>query len=223
MLVIADISCDMKLLPLLPLVFVVQFLTAQSAYRLEKNQKSDVVYSGLENPITVEARGVSRQNLQLIPSFGEIKTDSSGNFLWKICHLDSSRATLIIKDLAKNKNLDTAVFKVKMIPPPVFELAKPPSGFPGHGEWRGGINAVLSNFPFDIKCEVIEYEVSYLPKNQDLITKVNKGGRFTGEVYELKQKAKPGDRYTFNKFQFQCGCDETVRRQYNEPIKIMIK
>ncbi len=143
----------MKLLPLLFIVFAVQFLNAQSAFRLEKNQKSDVVYSGAENPITVEARGDSKQNLQLIPSFGEIKTDSSGNFLWKICHLDSSLASLIIKDLAKNKNLDTVVFKVKMIPPPAFELAEPPTNVTGEIDWRGGVIAVLRDFPFDIKCK----------------------------------------------------------------------
>jgi len=43
----------MKLLLLLFMVFAVQFLTAQSVFRLEKNQKSDVVYSGAENPISV--------------------------------------------------------------------------------------------------------------------------------------------------------------------------
>jgi len=213
----------MKLLLLLFMVFAVQFLTAQSVFRLEKNQKSDVVYSGAENPISVEARGVSRQNFQLIPSFGEIKTDSSGSFLWQICHLDSSRAMVIFKDLSQNRSLDTVFFKVKMIPPPAFELAKPPTNVTGEIDWRGGVVAVLQDFPFDVKCKVIQYELNYRPKNQDSVNKMNIGGRFSGDVYELMQKAKPGDRYTFQKFQFQCGCDETVRRQYNEPIRITIK
>lgn len=208
------------------MVFAVQFLTAQSAFRLEKNQKSDVVFSGVENPIVVKISGTSNQSLQITPSFGETRRDSAGNFLWKICHMDSSWATLIIKDLAKNKNLDTVIFKVKMIPPPKIQVGYKPLENPPKGIicGRGGSAwATVENFPLEVACEILQFEVTYYSKDGDPVDRINRGARFNVEVQEFCNKAKPGDRYTFRKFQYRCGCDETVRRQYDEPIKITIK
>lgn len=211
----------MKLLPLLLSIFAVQMLSAQTAFRLEQNQKSDVVFSGVENPITVEISGASKQNIQLIPSFGEIKKDSIGNFLWKICHLDSNRAILIVRDLSKNKNLDTVIFKVKMIPPPTVYFQR----FNRDSRCSPrGVFAIHESVLFDIRCDVIFFRMTYYPKGQDSVDRVSNkmGFGFGTEISELMNKAKPGDKYVISKIRFKCGCDDTERR-HSESLSWEIK
>ncbi len=210
-------------------IFLLSLATmgAQTVFRPVKNEKSDVVFAGVDNPLTITIPGVSSQNIQLIPSFGEIRRDSGDRFLWKICHLDSSRATLVVKDVVKNRVLDTAIFKVKMIPPPEFKLLLNDSidSLPRNADFcprQKGIVPLVQNFPFDVKCEMLSFQVEYFPINASNVVKSNQYAGFNPGVLELVNSAKPGDKYIFSKFRFSCGCDETIRHS-PEKLTFLIK
>ncbi len=206
----------MRFLRLLTLLFTFSGLTAQtitSISRENPNYHSDIVYAGLSNVLRVEMPDGALNDLQIFPSYGTIRPDSvPGQFIWNICHLDSAHATLTLRK--RGQRVGSVAFKVKMIPPPKFIFSR--------GGCRAingalvltvpGIGAAVENFPFLVPCHMIRFTAIYLPKDQDPIEKINRGGRFSGEVDDLVKRAKPGDRYTYRDFRYQCGCDATIRR-----------
>ena len=209
--------------------FMCPGLAAQTAVSIVRDlpaYQSDIVYAGLDNLLRVEAAGVPPTHLQLLPAFGNIRPDSiPGHFIWTICHLDSSRATLVLRDRKRGQVLDTLIFKVKMIPPPKFVLLPRGTCLPG-GEpdldSPVGIAAVLENFQFEVRCNMVHFTAFIYPKGEDILQKTNAGARFQDVLNGYVMKVKPGDKFTFRDFRYQCGCDATVRRSL-EVLNLEIK
>jgi hypothetical protein len=95
-------------------------------------------------------------------------------------------------------------------------------GTMGNGEFKaqGGISAILEGFDFDAKCDVVGFDFAYLAKRQDAITKTNAGARWSGEISELIQKAKPGDAYFFDDVKCKCPGDAAARNLGGLAFKI---
>lgn len=91
-------------LAFIAMLFKSGFLPAQVAISTDK---MNVLYPGLENPITVVVSDVPDSNLLLIPSMGEIKRTSASHYGWKICRRDTNFATLTIRDLQGDSVLTT--------------------------------------------------------------------------------------------------------------------
>ena len=70
---------------------------------------------------------------------------------------------------------------------------------------------MLQNFDFDAKCDVVGFEMTYLPKRQDPITAQNGGARWSGQVGDMVQNAKPGDSYFFDDIKCKCPGDVAAR------------
>ncbi len=114
-------------------------------------------------------------------------------------------------------------YRVKRIPDPTPLLgAKHRSKAMANGEFRaqGGIATVLENFDFEAKCDVAGFEVTYLPKRQDPITKQNSGARWNGDVQDWISKAKPGDAYFFDDIKCKCPGDAAARNLGGLAFKI---
>jgi len=108
----------------------------------------------------------------------------------------------------------TFKYRVKRIPDPVPLLgAQPQKGNIANGTFKaqGGVAAILQNFDFEAKCDVVGFEMTYLPKRQDPITKTNSGARWSGDVGDLIQRAKPGDAYFFDDVKCKCPGDAVAR------------
>ncbi len=75
----------------------------------------------------------------------------------------------------------------------------------GNGEFKaqGGISALLENFDFDAKCEVVGFEVTYLPKRQDPIAATNGGARWSGEVADMIQQSQTRRCLLLRRYQMQ--------------------
>ena len=70
---------------------------------------------------------------------------------------------------------------------------------------------VLENFDFDLTCNLIDFEVVRAPRKGDPIVLKNAGVRFSQEVQQLIQLARPGDRYYFNSIKTKCPGDMANR------------
>ena len=108
----------------------------------------------------------------------------------------------------------TFKYRVKRIPDPVPRLgAKHANKSMGNGEFKaqGGIAAILENFDFDAKCDIVGFEMTYLPKRQDPISRTNGGARWNNDVQDMITKAKPGDSYFFDDIKCKCPGDQAAR------------
>ncbi len=171
--------------------------------------KMNVFYIGVENPISVSAAGVSSNEVKVTPSGVSIANKGGGHFI--VTGTTPGEASLTVSGGGAST---TFKYRVKRIPDPVPMLgAKHRSGSMGNGEFKaqGGIAAILENFDFDAKCDIVGFEATYLPKRQDPIGRQNAGARWSGDVGELISKAKPGDSYFFDDIKCKCPGDPAAR------------
>lgn len=169
---------------------------------------------GTDNPLTVAVSDVPDSSLLLLPSMGEINRLGDGHYTWRICHRDTNIATLTILDTAGRQQIGVFHYRVVRPPIPVPVMASPYNrGAMPNGQFKsqGGIAMVCENTDWEIKAEMVGYDVIYLAKRSDALVVHNTGGRFNGHTQDIINRAKPGDRYVFSGFTYRIGCDPMVR------------
>ena len=171
--------------------------------------KMNVFYIGVENPVSVSAAGVSSNEVKVNASGVNIANKGGGHFV--VTASTPGEATLTVSGGGATSSFK---YRVKRIPDPVPYLgAQKQNANMNNGTFKaqGGIAAVLLNFDFDAKCDVVGFEVTYLPKRQDPITKINSGARWSGDVGDIIQRARPGDSYFFDDVKCKCPGDAVAR------------
>jgi gliding motility-associated protein GldM len=172
--------------------------------------KMNVFYIGVDNPITVSAAGVSTNELKVGANGVSLNKVGGSKYIVRATTPGEASITLSGGGLPPTR-FD---YRVKRIPDPVPLLgAKHKSGAMANGEFRaqGGVSGVLQNFDFEAKCDVMGFELTYLPKRQDPISKQNSGARWSGDNASMIQKAKPGDSYFFDDIKVKCPGDQAGR------------
>ncbi len=181
--------------------------------------KMNVFYIGVDNPVTVSAAGVSSNDLRVSASGVNLTKDGTSHYNVRATTPGEATITLSGGGLPPT----TFKYKVKRIPDPIALLGaqKFDSSIPnGTFKAQGGVAAVLENFDFDAKCDVIGYTVAYQKKRADVVEKPNSGARYNGDVQEMIQRASPGDVYYFLDVRAKCPGDIASRRLGDLVFKI---
>lgn len=181
--------------------------------------KMNVFYVGVDNPIRIAAGGIPPAELtaELIGD-GKI-SGSNGNFIVQV----RQPGEVKIRIMHKNELVAEQTYRVKRIPDPTPKM---------DGKYRSGpisvetmlqakgILSVLENFDFDAVCEVVSYEVTYLPKEQEPISWSNTGGQMNKWVLDAAKNAKPGDAFFFDDIKVTCPGDAAPRNVGGAVFKI---
>ena len=181
--------------------------------------KMNVFYIGVDNPVSVSAAGVSSNDLKVSATGVTMTKDGSAHYLVRASTPGEATITLSGGGLPPT----TFKYKVKRIPNPVPQLGAQefPSAIPnGTFKAQGGIAAVLQNFDFDAKCDVVSYMVAYQKKRADVVEKTNNGARYNPDVQEMVQRAAPGDVYYYNDIKAKCPGDIAARKLGDLVFKI---
>lgn len=182
--------------------------------------KMNVFYIGVDNPITVAAAGVSSNDLKVSASGITLNRGSDGaHYIVRATTPGEATITLSGGGLPAT----TFKYKVKRIPDPIPLLGaqKQPNNIPnGQFKAQGGIAAVLENFDFDAKCEIVGYSVAYQKKRADVVEKTNNGARYNPDVLDMINKAAPGDVYYYNDIKAKCPGDIAARKLGDLVFKI---
>jgi gliding motility-associated protein GldM len=202
-----------------PLTGVVESSNAEFTYEVGQRSvalsadKMNVIYIGVENPISVAAAGVSSNEIRVTSNDMSI-SGSGGKFIAKATK-QNMNASINVSAGALNQSFP---FRVKRIPDPFAQLPLAPSQNPrgggmGSGTFKAvsGLVAILDGFDFDAKCQIQSFNFTYLAKRQDPVTYPNQGGSYNGNVSGAVQKAKPGDTYYFDEIKGRCPGDESGR------------
>jgi hypothetical protein len=171
--------------------------------------KQNVFYIGVDNPISVVVRGVPLEQVSLSGE-GLSITKGTGDF-YTVRATTPGEGSIKVTGGGLNQ---TFKYRIKRIPDPALRLGgSRRSGSIGNGEFKaqGGIAAVLENFDFDARCDVVSYEITYLPKRNDPVTQLNTGARFGSAAIDLVNRAKPGDAYFFDEIKVRCPGDAAAR------------
>ena len=173
--------------------------------------KMNVFYTGVENPLSVVAAGVSSNDLRVTASNATLTPNGAGKYIAKVTG-GGGVAKLTISGGGLNPtNFD---FRIKPIPDPVAKLGGSTGGDLGNGVMKAqlGVIAELSGFDFDARCDIAGFELVYAPKREDPIVVINGSGTFTADSKRLLNLAKPGDAYYFNNVRARCPGDVAGRK-----------
>ncbi len=169
--------------------------------------KMNVIYIGVDNPMSISAAGVSSNDLKVSATGCTIDRSGSG---WMAHATKSGTAQLTVTGGGLTVTKD---FRVKQIPDPSPRFATKKGGGIGSGEARvqEGLQAVLDNFDFDAKCVIERFQLVRIPKRDDPKPADNQGARFSGTAANLMNAASPGDQYNFFGIKARCPGDQIAR------------
>ena len=181
--------------------------------------KMNVFYMGVENPVTVAAAGVSSNDLRVSFGGNVTRTGGGGN-KFTVRGTSPGKATVTVS--GGGLKATSFEFRVKQIPDPVAEINGSTGGEIGNGvlKAQGGVIPVLKGFDFEARCDILGFQVIYVPRRQDPIPVTNPGGAFSAAARNVINQAKPGDQYIFDNIRAKCPGDAAGRKINNISFKV---
>ncbi len=172
--------------------------------------KMNVLYVGVDNPISISAAGVPTEQIKVNASGTKLNKISNGKYTTK--PTKTGRATITVSggDLSPTSQ----EYRIKRIPNPTMKLGDKSSGSMKAGTFKvyDKITPVLENFDFEARCTVKGFELTRQPKNKDVIYETNLGGKYNGATKRIVNQAKAGDIFYFSNIRVQCPGDTHSRK-----------
>lgn len=154
--------------------------------------KMNVVYAGLDNPISVTVEGITSDKVTASASNGVLKKIGNGKFVLTP-GMGKEVVITATGTMPDGKAISSKqVFRVKTIP-------RPRGTIRGTMEAKGSANnlaisdigAMLEDFDFDVKLRVTEYTIVYPGMASD---RVSGGGKLPESAKSKIERLRPGDR-----------------------------
>lgn len=171
--------------------------------------RMNVLYIGVDNPITVAVAGISNDNIQVSSEDVAVLPQGDGKYI-----LQATRPGEVkVKVESQGKLLKEAVFRVKRVPDPVGMVGSKNGGTVMAHELQEQkeMIALLENFDFDAYCEIVSFNVIKISRRNDPVEVTNKGNTFGEQTLELFRLAVPGDTYYIRNIKAKCPGDMTAR------------
>lgn len=124
----------------------------------------NVLYIGVDNPMSVSAPGIPSENLSV--SGSGVTINKSGNrFVARVSSAGEATINVSAKVDGKIQNIGTSKFRVKRIPKPTARVAGKTGGRVSAAQLRGQnvVSASLDNFEFDAKFQISRFNM-YIAK-----------------------------------------------------------
>lgn len=161
--------------------------------------KMNVVYSGIDNPISVSAAGFANNKVSVSAPGASLSRTGDGNYNLKVT--DGNAKTIKITASAEGRALGSVEMRVKPLPKPTARIENVGAdGKVGKSALiaAGRIIAEMKDFDFEgVSYSVVGYTMKYKTKSgSNKETKVD-GGKFSGEILSVLNGAQTGDMYVF--------------------------
>ncbi len=188
--------------------------------------KMNAFYIGVDNPVQCSISGIPSSKVQASISGGGGTMTPAGNGAYTVRVTSPGKANITVSGPKQEREggtfSDQREFRVMRIPDPVPEVGGKNGGGLKTGEFKAqrGMIAVLENFLFDARYEIVGFEATLAKKRQDLETAVNAGGTFNSQVKGMMGKVAPGDAFFFDKIKAK-GPDGTTRNLGSIAFKIL--
>jgi len=154
--------------------------------------KMNVLYLGIDNPLSISVSGVPDENVSVAISQGTIRKVSGNEYIAKPATSGTARIELSY-EVNGQKNMGIMEFRVKMLPVPIAKVA----GISGGNVEKNvllaqkGVIVALEDFLFDLRYDVTQFTVAsfsqgvekrltsetavFTTEQKELLTSLNKG------------------------------------------------
>lgn len=162
--------------------------------------KMNVLYIGVENPVSISVPGVPTENLSPSLSGGTLRPGKEkGEFIAEVKGgseaIVSVSAKFMVDGKATTKNMGQFKFRVKRVPDPVAYIANKKDGLVSANELiaAGAVIPKMENFDFDLQFKITAFDLS-MNMQGDFITKSVNGNKLSAEMATMLKSAKKGTK-----------------------------
>ena len=163
------------------------------------NERMNVFYIGIDNPISIAADGYLTSNLIIKTTNGEISKDYSNKYIFRSKSVGPSEIILYSNKNGKVKEIGRSIFRSKNLPLPTFRIGsninvKTKSEIIA----QEYVRAELDNFDFDIKFTIDSFKILIFSSDtcKYSITQ-NFGNKLNAEVKAQFQELRNSDVVVF--------------------------
>ncbi|MCA6363341.1 MAG: gliding motility protein GldM [Bacteroidetes bacterium] len=180
--------------------FQSEYIVARPALTVSAD-KMNVMYAGLENPISVSVPGIPNEKLRVSIDNGVLTPKGNGQYIVTKPKTGFANVQVIAEIDGKTRNMGSMKFRVKPLPKPVARLSclSAPGGTITKAQLLacpGVIPFYDPNFEFDAKARVVSFTVE-IPGASGASSSFNSGNAsFPDAAKQNFSKLKRGDRVT---------------------------
>jgi gliding motility-associated protein GldM len=160
--------------------------------------KMNVLYIGVDNPVTIAASGGGDDKTNASISSGSLSRVGPGKY---IARVNAVNDNTIISVSVDGKVAGTAQFRVRTIPEAQAYIGGKPSGenIPaGAFKAQGGVGAGIKNFPFELSYDVVSFTFT-CDTEDDIVSIPNQGAGFSSAVRNaMNQHVQAGRTVTID-------------------------
>jgi gliding motility-associated protein GldM len=162
--------------------------------------KMNVLFIGVQNPISVSAPGIPKEKLHVSISNGSL-SGAAGKYEATVN--SPGEATVTVSGevgAGKTQVLGSTLFRIKRIPDPKAQFAGKSSGATSSANLKAQdrLFAKLENFYFDIKFDVVRFTMYIIKPRQDAIILNSSGGELTPAMKSALGTIGPGSKVIFS-------------------------
>jgi gliding motility-associated protein GldM len=178
--------------------------------------KMNVLYVGVDNPVSISAPGVTPENLMPSISGGGTITGSKGKYIVRV-NSPGMNVNVDVRgksvDGKGSQMLGSTLFRVKAVPDPQATIGGVPPGSVSVSQFKaqGGMIATLKDFDFDMRFDVISFRMLYFAARKDVEPFANTGAIYNGKLQQVIRNSKAGDRFIFDEVKV-VGPDRITRK-----------
>lgn len=158
--------------------------------------KMNVLYIGVDNPIKISVPGVAQNDVSAsLQGAGTLAKNPDGTYTARVTAVGKCQIAVSAKIDGKVQAMGTEEFRIKRIPDPVPTLGGKLRGGnaqPGSIKSQSGLVALLENFDFEARFNVVSFELVFSSKGE-IFKKTVQGPLFSSEMKALIDRARPKD------------------------------
>jgi gliding motility-associated protein GldM len=182
-----------------------EYKTAPQQYQVAKPsatvaaEKMNVLYIGVNNPLSVSAPGIPKEKLRVSITGGSV-SGSNGKFTARVSSPGKVNVTVSGEaSPGKTQVLGSTEFRVKRIPDPRTVFGGKSGGSTSSANLKGQdrVFAKLENFEFDASFNVTRFNLIIIKPRQDPILLTTSGNELSGAMRSAMASITPGTRVIF--------------------------
>ncbi|MCW8310799.1 MULTISPECIES: gliding motility protein GldM [Sphingobacterium] len=184
-----------------------EYRTPQQTYQVARPSavvspdKMNVLYIGVNNPISVSAPGTPADKIRVSMSGGSISGAGGGKYNVRVSSPGTARITVSAEVApGKTQTLSSTEFRVKRIPDPIAKFAGKTGGSMATVALKAqkALFAKLDNFDFDASFKVTKFTMIIAKPRADAIVLSTSGGQLSSSMSSALNSIVPGTRVIFD-------------------------
>jgi hypothetical protein len=163
------------------------------------NEKMNIFYKGIDNPISFAADGVSSKSLIIKANNGTV-SKQYGYYTFRSDSIGKAEIIIFKKVQGKLKEIGRRAFRVKTIPDPIPKVGPSAGGRIVTAVLKAQqyIRADIENFDIDIKTPIDSFTICITRGDSCYYKELqNSGSKFNDDVIQALSKVKNGDTVIF--------------------------